>query len=208
MVSFLVRFACRRRILCRLAFARLVTHRFDLVVRLVSRCVLHRVRCRHAIPADSCRDLIFSPTKHPEKEAKKPPGPITRNGAKSWPIYKAAIRNINRSPSRTARQQFLPPAMGIQGSDRYSFDPATGKITESQLYDDLPRSAQIRGWIYSVHAGTWGGMTTRILSCLVSLLGAVFALTGYYFWIKKKLGKLNRPSCKTDRTTGRKKGLG
>lgn len=95
-----------------------------------------------------------------------------------------------------------------RGSDRYSFDPATGKITESQLYDDLPRSAKIRGWIYSVHTGTWGGMTTRILSCLVSLLGAVFALTGYYFWIKKKLGKLNRPSCKTDRTTGRKKGLG
>ncbi|WP_368355779.1 PepSY domain-containing protein, partial [Parabacteroides merdae] len=43
--------------------------------------------------------------------------------------------------------------------------------------------------IYSVHAGTWGGLTTRILSCLVSLLGAVFAITGYYFWIKKKLRK-------------------
>ena len=76
-----------------------------------------------------------------------------------------------------------------RGSDRYSFDPATGKITEIQLYKDLPKSAKIRGWIYSVHAGTWGGLTTRILSCLVSLLGAVFAITGYYFWIKKKLRK-------------------
>ena len=76
-----------------------------------------------------------------------------------------------------------------RGSDRYSFDPATGKITEIQLYKDLPKSAKIRGWIYSVHAGTWGGLTTRILSCLVSLLGAVFAITGYYFWIKKKLQK-------------------
>ena len=74
-------------------------------------------------------------------------------------------------------------------ADRYSFDPATGKITEIQLYKDLPKSAKIRGWIYSVHAGTWGGLTTRILSCLVSLLGAVFAITGYYFWIKKKLRK-------------------
>ena len=74
-------------------------------------------------------------------------------------------------------------------SGQVPFDPATGKITEIQLYKDLPKSAKIRGWIYSVHAGTWGGLTTRILSCLVSLLGAVFAITGYYFWIKKKLWK-------------------
>ena len=76
-----------------------------------------------------------------------------------------------------------------RGSDRYTFNPATGEITEVQLYKDLPKSGKIRGWIYSVHAGTWGGMTTKILSCLVSFLGAVFAITGYYFWIKKKLRK-------------------
>ena len=76
-----------------------------------------------------------------------------------------------------------------RGSDRYTFDPANGKITDVQLYKDLPKSGKIRGWIYSVHVGSWGGMTTRILSCLVSFLGAVFALTGYYFWIKKKLRK-------------------
>ena len=77
----------------------------------------------------------------------------------------------------------------IYTSGQVPIDPATGKITEIQLYKDLPKSAKIRGWIYSVHAGTWGGLTTRILSCLVSLLGAVFAITGYYFWIKKKLRK-------------------
>lgn len=76
-----------------------------------------------------------------------------------------------------------------RGGDRYSFDPATGDITEIQLYKDLPESGKIRGWIYAFHAGTWGGMTTRILSCLVSFLGAVFAITGYYFWIKKKVRK-------------------
>lgn len=75
------------------------------------------------------------------------------------------------------------------GSDRYSFDPATGEITGAQLYKDLPKSGKIRGWIYAVHVGSWGGITTRILSCLVSLLGAVFALTGYYFWIKKRKRK-------------------
>lgn len=77
-----------------------------------------------------------------------------------------------------------------RGSDRYSFHPETGDITEVLLYKDLPKSGKIRGWIYSIHAGTWGGLTTRILSCLVSLLGAIFAITGYYFWIKKKIRRL------------------
>ena len=76
-----------------------------------------------------------------------------------------------------------------RGSDRYIFDPANGEITDVQLYKDLPNSGKIRGWIYSVHVGSWGGLTTRILSCLVSFLGAVFAITGYYFWIKKKIRK-------------------
>lgn len=76
-----------------------------------------------------------------------------------------------------------------RGSDRFSFDSETGSITNVQLYKDLPNSGKIRGWIYSVHVGTWGGITTRILSCLVSLLGGVFVITGYYFWIKRLFKK-------------------
>lgn len=76
-----------------------------------------------------------------------------------------------------------------RGSDRYSFEPSSGRITDVQLYKDLPDSGKIRGWIYSVHVGSWGGLATRILSCLVSLLGVVFVFTGYYFWIRKKIRK-------------------
>ncbi|WP_108823251.1 PepSY domain-containing protein [Dysgonomonas sp. Marseille-P4361] len=79
-----------------------------------------------------------------------------------------------------------------RGSDRFSFDSGSGKITGEQLYKDLPKSGKIRGWIYSVHVGTWGGITTRILSCLVSVLGAVFVITGYYFWIKKIFKKRSK----------------
>lgn len=79
-----------------------------------------------------------------------------------------------------------------RGSDRYAFNPDSGKITEVLLYKDLPDSGKIKGWIYSVHVGSWGGMITRLLSCLVSLLGAVFVISGYYFWIKKKVGALKR----------------
>lgn len=79
-----------------------------------------------------------------------------------------------------------------RGSDGFSFDAETGEITEAKLYKDLPASSKIRGWIYSVHVGTWGGITTRILSCLVSFLGGVFVITGYYFWIKRLAKKRSR----------------
>lgn len=74
-----------------------------------------------------------------------------------------------------------------RGNDRFAFEPSTGAITDIQLYKDLPKSDKIRGWIYSVHVGSWGGLITRILSCLVSLLGGVFAITGYYLWIRRKI---------------------
>lgn len=76
-----------------------------------------------------------------------------------------------------------------RATDRYTFDPQTGAITETTLYKDLPKEGKIRGWIYSVHVGSWGGITTRILTCLAALLGASLPLTGYYFWIKRIVKK-------------------
>ena len=74
-----------------------------------------------------------------------------------------------------------------RASDRYSFNPRNGEITETTLYKDLDNSGKIRGWIFSVHVGSWGGMFTRILSFIASLLGATLPLTGYYLWIKKEI---------------------
>lgn len=108
---------------------------------------------------------------------------VLSNLQNRYPAYKSITIQDGSATVSTANYG------NTRGSDRYSFDPATGKIIEVQLYKDLPKSGKIRGWIYSVHAGTWGGMATRIISCLVSFLGAVFAITGYYFWIKKKVRK-------------------
>lgn len=76
-----------------------------------------------------------------------------------------------------------------RAADRYRFDARTGKITETTLYRDAEKSGKIRGWIYSVHVGSWGGMFTRILSFLAALMGASLPLTGYYLWIKRVWGK-------------------
>ena len=80
------------------------------------------------------------------------------------------------------------PRFGNQrGTDRYKFNPRNGEITEPTLYKDLDNSGKIRGWIYSVHVGSWGGMLTRILTFVAALIGASLPLTGYYLWIRKKI---------------------
>ena len=72
-----------------------------------------------------------------------------------------------------------------RASDKYTFDSRSGEMTSVSLYKDSPDASKIRGWIYSVHVGSWGGIVTRILTFLAALLGASLPLTGYYLWIKK-----------------------
>lgn len=73
----------------------------------------------------------------------------------------------------------------IRAADRYTFDPQSGQITNVTLYKDTGNSGKIRGWIYSIHVGAWGGTASRILWVLATLLGASLPLTGYYLWIKR-----------------------
>lgn len=76
-------------------------------------------------------------------------------------------------------------------ADRYTFDPRSGEITEASLYKGTDASGKIRGWIYSVHTGSWGGMFTRILTFIAALLGGTLPLTGYYLWLRR-LSRKNR----------------
>ena len=59
-----------------------------------------------------------------------------------------------------------------RASDRYSFNTDNGEFTETSLYQHQDKSGKIRGWIYSVHVGNWGGMFTRILTFIAALLGS------------------------------------
>ena len=72
-----------------------------------------------------------------------------------------------------------------RASDRYSFNTDNGEFTETSLYQHQDKSGKIRGWIYSVHVGNWGGMFARILTFIAALLGSALPLTGYYLWIKR-----------------------
>lgn len=70
-------------------------------------------------------------------------------------------------------------------SDKYKFDDKDGSIKSVALYRDAERSAKIRGWIYSVHVGNWGGYLSRFVWFFVAIIGGMLPLTGYYIWIRR-----------------------
>lgn len=72
-------------------------------------------------------------------------------------------------------------------SDNVKFNPKTGQITEIRKFEDNSVRQNLRGLIYSLHVGTWGGPVTKILYFLAALIGATLPLTGYYLWLKKKM---------------------
>ena len=73
----------------------------------------------------------------------------------------------------------------VRATDRYSFDSTGHHVTEAQLYADAERGQRIRGWIYSVHTGRWGGWPMRIVQFFAALFGASLPLSGYYLWWKR-----------------------
>lgn len=74
-----------------------------------------------------------------------------------------------------------------RAADRYSFDPESGEITSITHYKESSRAGKLRGWLYSLHVGSWGGIPTRILYFIAALVGTTLPLTGYYLWIKRLL---------------------
>lgn len=74
-----------------------------------------------------------------------------------------------------------------RAADRYEFNKRSGEVTPATMYADSVEADKLRGWIYSIHTGSLGGLLTRILWLLGALLGATLPLTGYYIWIKHLL---------------------
>lgn len=84
------------------------------------------------------------------------------------------------------------PLAGLGNSraaDSFRFDKKTGQMTEYKAYREVKRDKKLRGWIYSIHTGAWGGLFTRICYVLAALFGASLPLTGYYIFYQRKWGK-------------------
>ena len=77
----------------------------------------------------------------------------------------------------------------IRATDSFRFDKKTGQVTDYKAYREAKRDKKLRGWIYSIHTGAWGGLFTRICYVLAALFGASLPLTGYYIFYQRKWGK-------------------
>lgn len=76
-----------------------------------------------------------------------------------------------------------------RATDRYKFDRSSGELKVTSAYSDAEKSIRLRGWVYSTHIGSIGGVLTRIIWFLSALLGASLPLTGYYIWIRHLIRK-------------------
>lgn len=43
-----------------------------------------------------------------------------------------------------------------------------------------------KGFVYGLHTGAWGGITTKVIYFISSFIGGVLPLSGYYLWWKKR----------------------
>lgn len=97
------------------------------------------------------------------------------------------------SPQITVSSGKASVALGTFGnqraSDSYTFNPKNGTVKLQTSYSDSDKADKVKGWINSVHVGSFGGLVTRIMWMLAALLGASLPLTGYYIWISRLRAK-------------------
>ena len=86
------------------------------------------------------------------------------------------------------------PFGNTRASDRYKFDRKSGHITDSELYHDQSKASKLRGWLYSLHTGSWGGSVVKGIYLLAALMGGVLPLTGYYMYAKRVFRKTSKPA--------------
>lgn len=56
----------------------------------------------------------------------------------------------------------------------------------SALLEPIVGADGVRGAIFSLHTGTWGGVTSQAIYFVACLIGTALPLTGYYMWWKKR----------------------
>ena len=71
------------------------------------------------------------------------------------------------------------------------FEPATLQLAKqsAKRIGDLPFPDQVRKLNYTLHVGAFGGLTTKIIYFICSLVCATLPLTGFYIWWGKKRKK-------------------
>ena len=127
----------------------------------------------------------------------KPPKPsLHKTAAENFPAWQSAyngIKSVNPDAEIRIYQGEVDVVAGGFGNQQayktYSFDSETGKITDIVPYSEKDRSNHIKGWIYTLHVGSWAGWISKILYLICVLIGGLLPISGYYLWIKRLIRK-------------------
>lgn len=76
-----------------------------------------------------------------------------------------------------------------QATTTYKIDSQSGKIMSVIPYHEKSESNHIKGWIYTLHVGSWFGWLTKIFYLICVVIGAILPISGYYLWIKRLITK-------------------
>lgn len=115
-------------------------------------------------------------------------------------IWNTAFANVRQS---TGSYQYITISDGsatvlpdnashIRATDKYKWSKKSGEVTEINKFGDKTTSSTLMSWAYALHVGAYGGIFTRILTCIACIIGASLPLTGYYMFYRKHLKKKSK----------------
>ena len=107
----------------------------------------------------------------------------------AWERAYTEIKSQNRENEIRMYQNEADVVIGGFGNQQattsYKIKPETGKIQTVIPYGEKSKSNHIKGWIYTLHVGSWFGWISKIFYLICVIIGAILPISGYYLWIKR-----------------------
>ena len=79
----------------------------------------------------------------------------------------------------------LPENRMENATDTYYLDQYTGKIAGTYTFAERNLGQQVRAYVKPVHTGSVFGMSGKVISFIVCLLGTSFPITGIVMWLNR-----------------------
>ncbi|MFN0066339.1 MAG: PepSY-associated TM helix domain-containing protein [Limisphaerales bacterium] len=76
----------------------------------------------------------------------------------------------------------LPGEWRLEGMNHVHLEPYTGTVVRADLHAERTPAQRILRAMFPLHAGTFGGLTTRILWVILGLAPALLFVTGFLMW--------------------------
>ena len=80
-------------------------------------------------------------------------------------------------------------ARHLRQTDKFSYDPKTGALKKTDLYDRRPLGQVITQSMFEIHRGAFFGLPGRIIILITSLTMPLFTITGFMLYLSRRKRK-------------------